>query len=79
MHISPTALDSTTILATSIAGIFFGIACRGARKDLMLNQLPSFLSMTLLVFLAQMFHISTGFGFSQSFARRLANGGIIWA
>ena len=66
MHISPTALDSTTILATSIAGIFaFGIACRGARKDLMLNQLPSFLSMTLLVFLAQMFHISTGFGFSS--------------
>jgi cobalt/nickel transport system permease protein len=66
MHISQAALDSTTILVTSTAGmIAFGAACWGARKDLMRNKLPSLLSMTALVFLVQMVHISTGLGFSS--------------
>lgn len=65
MHISPTALDSTTILVSSMTAIFaFGAACRGARQDFRLNKLPSFLGVTALVFLAQMVHVSTGFGFS---------------
>ncbi len=66
MHISPEALDSTTVFVASLSGLVaFGAACRGARKDLMRSQLPSFLGMTLLVFLAQIIHFSTGFGFSS--------------